>query len=367
MHEELLERENKSAELIVRSLDPLNAEPPLDLLRRSHITANRLFFVRNHAPVPQIDPRSYRLHVNGLVRRELQLSLDELRREFPIRTIVATLQCAGNRRQELMRFKPIPDEIEWHAGAIGTAEWRGVSLRDVLRAAEVLDEAHHVAFLGLDRVRKKDLEFGFGGSIPLEKALSPEVILAFEMNGEPLPPAHGFPLRVVVPGYIGARSVKWLGQITLQKTPSENYFQARAYKIFAPHVTAETADWDRGLTLGELPISSVICSPQDGSEVEAGPLSIKGYALSSGGRSIERVEVSLDGGESWTIAELEPERGRWAWRFWEATLAVDRGEREIVARAWDSAANTQPEEARRIWNFKGYVNNAWHRIRVKVK
>lgn len=363
---ELLELVGKSARMLVRAEDPLNAEPPPDALRSSFITPVEDFFTRNHAPVPHVDPSSYRLRVCGLVQRPLQLSLDDLRRLFPARSVVATLQCAGNRRHELMAIKRIDDEVPWHTCAVGTAEWRGVALCDVLAAAGADSEARHVAFLGLDSVRKGEREFGFGGSIPLEKAMSPEVILAFEMNGAPLRPIHGFPLRVVVPGYIGARSVKWLAQITVQAEPSDNYFQARAYKLFSPHVTADTADWTRGLMLGELSVNAVICTPQQDEVVPAGPVRLAGYALTGGGRTVERVELSFDDGESWTVADLAPEGNRWTWRFWQTVVHLTPGTHQVCVRAWDSAANTQPEKTKHVWNFKGYMNNAWHRVRFTV-
>jgi sulfite oxidase len=208
----------------------------------------------------------------------------------------------------------------------------------------------------------------YGASIPIEKALSPEVLLAYEMNGEPLPPEHGFPLRVVVPGYIGARGVKWLSSIELREAPSDNHYQAGVYKLFPPNVSSETADLSGGLMLGEVPVNAAICVPQDGEDLPAGPVAVRGYAVAGGGRRVERVDVSSDAGRTWTQAELlEAEEYLWAWRFWEARLKLRPGPYRIVARAFDSAADTQPEDAGGIWNFKGYANNAWHRVEVNVR
>jgi hydroxyacylglutathione hydrolase len=353
----------KDPGLIVWSKEPLNAETPLDLLCRATVTPTDLFFVRNHAPVPEVDPASYLLTVGGLVREPVTLSLDELQRRFERATVSATLMCAGNRRSDLASLAPIPGQVPWGAGAIGNAIWSGVRLRDVLLAAGVDAEDGHVAFTGLDQAEEEGELTEFGGSIPLATALSPEVLLADEMNGEPLTPAHGYPLRVVVPGFIGARSVKWLSTITVQPDPSANYFQARTYRLFPSHVRSETSTSDHGIPLGELPVNAAICSPHDGEAVDR-KIRARGYAITGGTRCIERVELSLDGGRSFVPAGLIDEENAGSWRLWEAELeAATAGPGELVVRAWDSAATTQPEDASKIWNLKGYLNNAWHRVR----
>ena len=360
---------DKHPEMLVRQTNPYNAEPPLHLLTARAITSNELFYVRNHGNVPEVDPDTFRLTVSGLVEQDLELSLAELVEDFPTATVTATLQCAGNRRDELMDVRDIPNDVAWSAQTIGNGVWRGVPLGEVLHAAGLAPDARHVAFLGLDEIDKDGGIIHFGGSVPIEKALSPEVLLAYEMNGEPLPPEHGYPLRVVVPGYIGARSVKWLGQISVQDRPSTNHYQARSYKLFPPHIDGDSVDWEQGLMLGELSINSVIASPQEGETLSAGRVKIQGYAMAGGGRAVERVDVSPDGGNHWTEATLlgdEAADSPWAWVLWETELELSPGERELVARAWDSAANTQPESVAPLWNFKGYMNNAWHRVRVSV-
>lgn len=356
---------SKDPSIVVRSADPLNAGPPLGSLRASPVTPIQLFFVRNHGTVPVVDAAAYRLPVTGLVDRELRLSLDSLRREFAPSTVIATLQCAGNRRRELHAVRSIEGEIPWGAEAVGTAVWRGVPLAEVLRAAGVRAAGRHMHVVGLDAVAA-DVQ-GFGGSIPLEKAMRPEVLLAYEMNGSPLLPVHGFPLRLVVPGYIGARSVKWLRSISVSAEPSVNYFQSHAYKLFPPHVRAHTADWNTGITLTEPPVSAVICVPHEGQRLRAGQSAATGYAFAGGGREIERVEVSADGGARWEAAHLVGEAHPWAWRFWEASLRLDPGRRQIAVRAEDSTGAAQPADPAAVWNFKGYVNNAWHRVTVDVE
>ena len=354
---------DKHPELIVRQPDPFNGGPPSHLLLGNFITPYELFFVRNHGGVPVVDEGAYRLTVDGLVEKHLTLSLDDLRR-LPRTTLTATLQCAGNRRQEMMAHKPIPDELPWGVEAISNAEWSGVPLRAVLAAAGFRPGAGHAAFTGRDETERDGKRFHFGGSIPLDKALAGEVLLADTLNGQPLPAIHGAPLRVVVPGYIGARSVKWLFRITLQESPSENYFQAKAYRLFPPHYGKDNVVWERGLRLGEAPVNSVILAPGENATVPAGKVAVRGWALAGGGRGVARVDVSADGGETWTVAEFVKGEGAFVWRLWEAVLDLAPGRREIVCRAWDTAAQTQPDRAAQVWNFKGYANNAWHRVRV---
>ena len=357
----------KDSALIVRSREPFNGGPPLSRLAEQFLTPVPLFFVRNHGSVPVINPATYRLRVGGLVKTPLELSLEEIR-ALPQSTIVAALQCAGNRRSELMAVAPIHGEIPWGAEAAGNARWTGVALREILTAAGVHASAQHVAFTGQDEVERDGTRFGFGGSIPIHKGLGSEVLLATEMNGDPLLPVHGFPVRAIVPGYIGARSVKWVGEITVQEEHSSNHFQAHAYKIFPPEVRAENADWTRGLMLGELPVNAVICNPHDGATVPAdiADIMVRGYALTGGGRRVERVDLSVDRGASWHTADLSAEEPPWAWRLFSRRFSFSPGRQELIARAWDSAASTQPEDARTLWNFKGYMNNAWHRVRFEV-
>jgi sulfite oxidase len=350
---------------LIRQESPFNAGPTPDRLRASFVTPVEDFFVRNHGAVPEVDAASFRLIVRGAVERPLELSLAELDR-FPRRELTATLQCAGNRRQELAEHRPIPHELPWGVEAVSTARWSGVALVDLLGAARPAAGASHVAFAGLDEAERHGQRFRFGGSIPLDKALAPEVLLATAMNGAPLPAVHGFPVRVVVPGWIGARSVKWLSEIALQAEPSDNYFQRVAYRLFPADVDAGNVVWGEGAMLGELPVNSIVTRPEPGARLPAGPVRIEGFALAGGGREVARVEVSADGGRGWRQARLGAESGRWAWRFWACELELGAGRHELAVRAWDSAANSQPADVDQVWNFKGYMNNAWQRVPVEV-
>jgi sulfite oxidase len=184
------------------------------------------------------------------------------------------------------------------------------------------------------------------------------------MNGEPLQPVHGAPLRVVVPGYIGARSVKWLERIEVRAEPWDGYFQHVVYRLLPED---ETPAPGAGMPLGLVALNADVLSPADGDVVAVGPVEVRGYAFAGGERHVARVDVSLDGAATWTQAELLDDLGRWAWRHWRITVDLAPGEHEIVVRAWDSSAATQPEDEASLWNPKGYVNNARPRIKVRAE
>jgi sulfite oxidase len=352
----------KRDDLIVHEDDPFNAETGLGSLT-DPVTETDAFYVRSHGPVPEIDRSAWRLRVDGMVERELSLSLETLREAFGERTVTATLQCAGNRRAGLIAVRDIPGEAPWGPGATGTATWTGVALADVLALAGPLDDASDVGFEGTDLSPEAKPVQQFGGSIPLDKASRPEVLLAWAMNGKPLPPVHGAPLRAVVPGYIGARSVKWLERIELRSRPWSGYFQHVVYRLLPADATVGPG---LGMPLGLVALNSDVLSPREGATVTAGPVEARGYAFAGGDRYVARVDVSIDGGASWSQAELLEDLGRWAWRHWRITLDLVPGEHELLVRAWDSSAATQPEAEAALWNPKGYANNASPRIRVRA-
>ncbi|MBA3648273.1 MAG: molybdopterin-dependent oxidoreductase [Chitinophagales bacterium] len=358
---------DKDPNLIIHTTNPVNAEPPLSKLRENFITPYEEFYIRNHGEIPEIDVSAFRLKINGMVNHELEFTMESLRNNFTRRTVMATLQCAGNRRTELISVAPIPGEVPWKEGAIGNTYWTGVPLNEILRACGVSPAARYIEFIGADEVFRHGENVGFGASISIEKAMSEEVLLAYEMDGKPLPPTHGFPLRAVVPGYIGARSVKWLNQITLQAEPSKNYFQDHAYRLFPPEADADTVDWNSGVQLSELNVNCAITSPLNNAELDNGKITVQGWAIGNGGKEILRVEVSTNSGQTWTIASLSQGGERYAWTFWETKLKLENGAHEIIARAIDMELNTQPEDLKDVWNFKGYMNNAWHRVKITVK
>lgn len=360
-------RYGKRSDVIVHEDEPFNVESSHAALAEAPLTPTDAFYVRGHGPVPELDPDAFRLRVGGLVQRDLELSLDDLRSGLlEVHEVVATLQCAGNRRAGLVAVRDIPGEAPWGPGATGTATWRGVRLADVLEAAGPTAAAAHVGFEGADDAPEARPPQRFGGSIPLDKARRPEVLLAFAMNGEPLTPVHGAPLRSVVPGYIGARSVKWLDTIEVRDRPWLGYFQDVVYRMLPPDAHPAPG---AGFPLGIVALNSDVLAPADGASVDAGPVEVRGYAFAGGERSVTRVDVEVDGpvGGGIIQAELLDDLGRWAWRQWRATIELGPGEHTIAVRAWDSSAATQPRDPALLWNPKGYCNNAQALVRVTAR
>ncbi|XP_075055653.1 sulfite oxidase, mitochondrial [Mixophyes fleayi] len=366
--------------LKVNSQKPFNAEPPPEILTESFITPSELFFKRNHLPVPDINPDEFQLTIerpHGVNQNKpLKLSLNELKTRFPRHEITATLQCAGNRRSEINAVKLVKG-LNWDISAISTAHWAGARLRDVLLDAGYTEDtpnAHHVHFEGLDQ----DITgTNYGASISFHRAMSKEheVLIAYEMNGEALPRDHGFPLRTVVPGVVGARNVKWLGRIVVSAEESASHWQQNDYKGFSPSVDWDTVDFSSSPAIQDLPVQSAITEPRPGETVTPdsdGKVTVKGYAWSGGGREIVRVDVSLDGGKTWKEAELtgtgQKDGQAWAWKLWkfEGTLLSSDEELTIICKAVDSSYNVQPDTVAPIWNLRGVLSNAWHRVRVTV-
>lgn len=358
----------EAARLIVHTKTPLNAEPALPELVKSWMTPVEDFYVRSHAPVPQIDTDEFRLTVEGLVERPLSLSLRELAARFDEQSVVATMTCAGNRRSEHSLVKPVKG-VPWKEGAIGNARWSGARLSDVLKNAGLKENAKHVWFEGLDQIERSSGIIPFGGSIPVEKALAdtdgmPGALLTTQMNDAPLTGDHGAPLRMVVPGYIGARSVKWLGRIVVSDRPSPNHYVATAYKLVE---NGEPVEWAEQGPIYRMPLNSVICVPSTGSTVETDRVRVAGYALPPGrpGATITRVEVSADKGRTWAVAKLTSPIREFCWVLWSADVKVGRDSSDLIVRATDSRGKTQPQHV--DWNAKGYLFNAWHHVGLNVR
>ena len=354
-------------QLIVHGTTPMNAEPELGKLVQSWETPIKHFYVRSHAPVPQVDLDSFRLTVEGLVAQKLSLSIAEMVDRFPTTEITATMTCAGNRRSEHSRVKKVGG-VQWAAGPIGNARWGGVRLADVLRLAGLKEGAKHVWFESIDQVKKSGRTFPFGASIPIEKSLERTQLgngplLATTMNDGPLPPDHGYPIRTVVPGYVGARSVKWLGRIVVSDRPSENHYVANAYKLVT---NGGDDEWAAAKPIYAFPINSAICGPPANAKVAKGKITVSGYALPPGnsGRTIDRVEISADGGKGWQRAKLLSPAREYCWCLWKAQVSVGTTTEQLIIRAIDSTGASQPETV--AWNLKGYLYNAWYRLPIQV-
>jgi DMSO/TMAO reductase YedYZ molybdopterin-dependent catalytic subunit len=332
---------------------------PLEALRYP-VTPAGLHYVLTHYDIPPVEPASWRLEVTGRVRHELTLSLEDLAARPLVRARV-TMECAGNGRALI---EPRPLSQPWLQEAVGTAEWGGAQLRPVLEAAGILEGATEVVFTGLDRGVEGDEEQQFARSLPLEEALRDELLLAYEMNGQPLPPQHGFPLRLVVPGWYGMTSVKWLGRITVTDEPFDGYQQLRGYRLRqdeAEEGQALTRIFPRALMVPP-GIPEFLTRER---LVDLAPYRIEGRAWSGWG-PIASVEVSADGGATWDAAELgrQAEASAWVgWTYvWEPAAA---GRYELACRARDAAGNEQPTAP--PWNLGGYANNAVQRVAVTVR
>ena len=366
----------RSPILKVNTQTPFNAETPSVLLADNYITPNDIFYVRNHLPVPRVNPEQYTLEIKGEgIEKPVVLTLDDLKTKFPKHKVTATIQCAGNRRIELNKVRQVKG-IPWTGGAIGTAEWSGVRLRDVLLHAGVKeDDIEHVHLEGLDNNPLTGERYG--GSIPASKAMSPtgDCLLAYEMNGVEIPVDHGYPVRAIVPGIVGARNVKWLATVVASKEEYNGFWQKNDYKGSSPSIDWSNVDFSTAPSIQELPVTSFISTPMDGATLskDESSISLRGIAWSGGGREVVRVDVSADGGETWHVAEIiagagQPYMCAWAWVVWEASVPMPRskGEVELCCKAVDQSYNVQPDTAGPIWNLRGCLSNAWHRIHVKL-
>lgn len=356
---------NASKDLIFRTRDPRNAEPELAKLVKQWITPTEHFYVRSHAPNPQLDADEFRLQVEGLVRKPLSISLKELS-EWEQRQVTATLTCAGNRRAEFNREGEVGG-VQWQAGAIGNAQWQGALLAEVLRRAEVLDNARHVWFEGLDEIPKSGTTIPFGGSIPLAKAMVEDgpgaPLLAMRMNGAPLTRDHGYPLRTVVPGYIGARSVKWLGKIIVSDRPSPNHYVATAYKLVKK---TDPIDWLEAGPIYRYPINAAIGTPERNASVSSGVVRVSGYVLPTGrpGSRVKEVLISSDQGKSWVPAQLGSDNADFCWQLWTADVRVTAATKRLTVKASDTSGGFMP--GRVPWNAKGYLRNNWYQLPLRV-
>lgn len=372
----------RHAELLVHTARPFNAEPPNHALKEM-ITPEGLHYRRQHTPVPVVDEESYHVSVGIEGSEPRQFSMSELR-GFCEHEVIATLMCTGNRRSE---FNTEQDGetmgLPWKNGSISTAIWNGILLADVLEAIgidESIEEKgyHFLTFHGLE---------DYHISVPLKKGLAKDsdCILAWAMNGQTLPRDHGFPLRVVVPGFVGARSVKWISRILVTKREADGMHQVGiAYKQLGPNIkklSDVSQEYIHALPpIDHVPVTSAVTAPEQGAKFSRGEaLTVTGYAYSGAGKAVIRVDVSIDGGKTWAQADITRaskmqgvRSGRaWAWVQWRYFTVVPQdcpcpGQSIILCKAIDDQYNQQPHDGSAIWNLRGILNTSWGRVTIHV-
>lgn len=340
------EREDTPRPILV-SPEPYNAETPPEVLGEE-VTPTVSFFKRNHFAIPELGP-GYRLEVLGAVEAPFSLDVKELER-LPQRTVRMTLECAGNGRTGM---SPLPKGKPWGLGAVGAVEWRGVPLAELLGRARPASEGVELVAYGADGAGAEQYVRG----LPLGKAWAPETLLALEMNGERLTREHGAPVRLVVPGWYGMASVKWVTRLEVWTRPYDGFWQREEYLY-------DKGDGSTPEPVTRVRVRSLIVSPREGERVKPGRVLVEGVAW-SGERRVVRVEVAVDGGEHWRPAVLLGESRPNDWVRWAFTWeGADAGRHVLRARATDEAGETQPAVA--PWNRQGYGNNAIHPYLVDV-
>jgi sulfane dehydrogenase subunit SoxC len=336
-----------------------NHGTPLEALRYD-VTPVGLHYLLIHYDIPVVDPASWRLAVAGAVEHELSLSLPDLRARRAV-TLHVTMECAGNGRAEL---SPRPPSQPWLVEAVGSSHWTGTPLKGVLEEAGVDEDAVEILFTGLDRGLESGVEQTYERSLSVTDAMRDEVLLAYDLNGDPLPPQHGHPLRLVVPGWYGMANVKWLDRITVLREAFRGFQQANAYRLL-------DSEADVGVPVTRMLPRSLMVPPgipdfmSRQRFVDRGNHRIDGRAWSGLG-PIARVEVSVDGGASWNDAHLQAQASPFTWCAWRYDWTADEsGSYVLCSRATDEAGNCQPTDVR--WNVKGYANNAVQRVPVTVR
>ncbi len=344
--------------MIVRSYRFVDLETPVEYLN-TWLTPVPHFFVRNHMHEPsELDLTGWRLAVGGEVDKTLSLKFSDLSK-LEAHSVVNTLECAGNGRS---LHRPQVPGIQWGKGAVSTARFSGPRLRDVLQQAGVKSTGKHVMFRGLDEVPGKVPPFI--RSIPIEKALDSDTLIATHMNGSPLTKHHGFPARALVPGWIGAASCKWLTEIKVLDSEFVGNFMSPGYRLpNQPIKPGDVVKPEDTHPVTALSVKSVISGPTDGAALKAGKVSIHGTAW-AGEADIAKVEISTDGGATWSLAALGQEKAHYAWRLWRYEWKAKAGEYSVLSRATDSQGRTQPDNP--VWNPSGYLYNAVDQVKIHV-
>ena len=346
--------------MIVRSYRFLDLETPVEFMT-DWITPVNHFFVRNHMFEPaKIDASTWKLTIGGEVEKPLTLTLADLEK-VPVHSVTNAMECAGNGRS---LHNPKVPGIQWGKGAVCNAKFSGPSLKVILEKAGLKDTGKHVMFRGLDEVPGKVPPFI--RSIPIEKAIDADTLIATHMNGAPLTQHHGYPARIVTPGWAGAASCKWLTEITVLDKPAEGNFMSPGYRMpNTPVKPGEAVKPEDTHSVTGLTVKSLIAAPSDGAKLKPGKQEIKGVAW-AGEADITKVEISTDGGSSWNSAELGKDHVKYAWRLWSyAWKPAKSGDHVILSRATDSQGRVQPDAA--VWNPSGYLYNAYDQVKVYVQ
>jgi sulfite oxidase len=350
----------KDPRLVARSVRPPDFETPVALLD-SFLTPNDVFYVRCHMPVPaQLDEAAWKLGVQGEVGTPLSLSVAELK-QMPAASVTVTLECAGNGR---VFFDPPVAGIQWRKGAVGTSKWTGVRVAELLKRAGAKPGMTHLHVSGADR--PMGTQPPFVRQVPMAKALDPDTIVAYAMNDQPIPAAHGFPLRLVVPGWEGAYAIKWLNTITVANKEEPGFWVQTGYRYPTKRVAPGAAVDAKDLApLTGLVVKSLITRPTEGAVVPPGPVTVAGFAW-AGERDIAKVDISVDSGATWQAAKLSGQAVKYAWRRFEFTFtATTQDTHTILSRATDSRGAVQPVVP--AWNPSGYLWNAPDQVRIEVK
>jgi DMSO/TMAO reductase YedYZ molybdopterin-dependent catalytic subunit len=342
--------------------EALNAEAHPHLLDEP-ITPFEAFFIRNNGLLPEVEPKNWMLEIEGEVDRPQRFNLADLSAKFERVAITAVLECAGNGRAA---FGDPACGLQWHQGAVGCARWAGVRLGDVLHAAGLKRSAVYTGHLSPDRDVDGSGRAALSRGLPIEKALAPETLIAFEMNDLPLPYLHGGPLRIVAPGFPGSAWQKWLSRIWVRDREHDGE-KMRGIEYRLPTSSLSPGDPVNASTFAvimDMPVKSLITSPAENFVAESGGIDVRGFAW-SGHVPVASVAVSTDEGKSWVAAVLEPASDRFAWRRFRAVVPAPRGPVLLMSRATDIDGRSQPLD-NAAWNPRGYCNNTVHRVKGRV-
>lgn len=343
---------------------PVNAETPPHLLDDPITPTNRHFIRNNGLPPETVDAKSWTLTVDGLVNTPAKLTIADLKSKFEVVKMALTIECGGNGRAA---FDPPAKGNQWTLGAVACSEWTGVRLRDVLKAAGVKDNVVYTAHVGADSHLSGDpAKLPISRGLPIAKAMTDNILIAFEMNGGPLHRMNGAPLRLVVPGWPGSCSQKWLKRVYLRDVVHDGpKMTGTSYRVpnrpVAPGEKVDKKDFD---IIERMPVKALITNPATGSQIGGKTVEVRGHAW-SGDRQVSKVDISIDFGATWTPAQLDTPANSGAWQNWRAKIAFPQnGYYEIWARATDDAGEAQPHAIN--WNPKGYLNNTMHRVAVRI-